>query len=183
MRILYFSAIVVLLDQITKIMTKISMTLYESIPVLGDFFRFTYIENEGMAFGISINNQMLFSSLSVIAALIIFIYLYKIRNESFNHRLPLALIFGGAIGNLIDRLLYSRVVDFMDMDIPDIAFNGGKFLFIEIPRISMTRWPVFNIADVAVTIGMLYLFIIIFFGNEEQITETDPDISTQTINE
>lgn len=75
--------------------------------VLGDLLRWTYIENAGMAFGIDPGGGKLFFSIfSIIAGIAILIYLYKARNESLILRLPLAMILGGALGNLIDRMFY-----------------------------------------------------------------------------
>lgn len=169
MRVLIVTACIVLTDQITKLLVKgISipaigleiqgMRYGQSIPVLGDFFRLTYIENPGMAFGIDIGGKVFFSIFSVIASIAILYYLYTCRNETLGFRLSLSLILGGAIGNLIDRvfygvifseapLFYGKVVDFFDVEFFDITI--GSFV--------MTRWPVFNIADASVTVGVVLL--------------------------
>lgn len=172
MRVLFLTFSLVVADQVTKLIVKglaipslgihwAGMRYGSSIPVLGDFLRWTYIENSGMAFGIDPGGgKLFFSVFSIIASIAILIYLYKARNESLVLRLPLALILGGAIGNLIDRMFYGlffdggalftgRVVDFIDVDFFDINFLG----------IHITRWPVFNIADASVTIGVLLLLI------------------------
>src|SRR5436190_15680028 len=80
--------------------------LGSSRPIFGDFLRLTYIENPGMAFGIDIGGKLLFSVFSIIASAGILLYLYKARNENLLFRVSLALIFGGAVGNLIDRVFY-----------------------------------------------------------------------------
>ena len=171
MRILYLTFSVVLADQITKLLVKgISIPslginiegfmLGSSRPIFGDFFRLTYIENPGMAFGIDIGGKLFFSIFSVVASAAIAYYLYNARNESIGFRVALALILGGAIGNLIDRvfygvifnegsLFYGKVVDFLDCDF----FNINIFGF------HMSRWPVFNIADASVTCGVILLLM------------------------
>ncbi|TFG97904.1 MAG: signal peptidase II [Calditrichales bacterium] len=162
------SFLVIIMDQVSKYLIKSSMYLYESFDVLGDFFRITYVENPGMAFGIRMENKTLFTMLSIVAAIIVFIYLIRMSKEQFSFRFALALIMGGAIGNLIDRLLEGKVVDFFDVEFFDISIPDFSFLFIEFPGYAMTRWPVFNIADSAVTCGMLLIFWYILFQNSPE---------------
>jgi signal peptidase II len=150
-------AVIVVLDQITKYIVKSSMHLYESINLLGDFLKFTYIENPGMAFGIQFENKFWFTVLSVVAAGIVVFYLLRMTNERYIFRFSLALILGGAIGNLIDRLAFGKVVDFIDVEFIDITLPSFNFWIISFPGYDMTRWPVFNIADSAVTCGMILL--------------------------
>ncbi len=157
------AAAVVILDQISKYIIKSSMQLYESFDVLGSFFKITYIENAGMAFGIQMGNRPVFVALSILAAIIVFVYLMRIPNEQFLFRFSLALIMGGAIGNLIDRIAVGRVVDFLDVEFFDVSLPAFKFLFIDFPGYSLTRWPVFNVADSAVTCGMIILIWYILF--------------------
>ena len=150
-------AVIVILDQITKYIVKSSMHLYESINLLGDFLKFTYIENPGMAFGIQFENKFWFTVLSVVAAGIVVFYLLRMTNERYVFRFSLALILGGAIGNLIDRLAFGKVVDFIDVEFIDITLPSFNLWIISFPGYDMTRWPVFNIADSAVTCGMILL--------------------------
>jgi len=170
-------AVIVLLDQISKYIVKSTMHLYQSLEVIGDFLRLTYIENPGMAFGIQFENKFWFTVLSILAATIVVIYLLRMPNERFVFRLSLALILGGAIGNLIDRLIYGRVVDFMDVEFFDISLPSFNFLFLQFPGYDMTRWPVFNVADSAVTCGMILLTWLIFSQkshvNQEVLPESD----------
>ena len=150
-------AVVVILDQLSKYIIKRTMYLYESIEFLGDFFKITYIENPGMAFGIQMGSKFWFTFLSIAAAVIVLIYLVRLPNERFLFRFSLALIMGGAIGNLTDRLLAGRVVDFLDVEFFDISIPAFDFLFLSFPGFDLTRWPVFNIADSAVTCGMILI--------------------------
>ncbi|MGH2574279.1 MAG: signal peptidase II [Ignavibacteria bacterium] len=172
MKILFVTLLVVILDQVSKFYIKglkieslginlQGMPYASSKPILGDFIRITFIENPGMAFGLDIGPKMFLTIFTIIASIVIFIYIYKHRNDNFLIRLSLALILGGALGNLIDRtfygmiynygnLFYGRVVDFIQIDIWDFTIFGKTY----------STWPIFNIADVSVTLGFL---IIVFF--------------------
>ena len=132
---------VLVLDQVTKSWVRASMSLNETIPVIGDVVRLTYIHNEGAAFGLSLgaNSSAIFLVLATIAsALVLYLLLTSPRGERVQ-RVALALILGGALGNIIDRIRWSMVVDFIQVGI------AGHF------------WPIFNVADSAVTIGAVLL--------------------------
>ncbi len=148
MKTLYISGLVVLLDQLSKQVVRSGMELYSSINILGNLVRFTYVENSGIAFGISVGQTLpIFTMLSIFASIVIFIYLYKERFNALLPRVGLALIFGGAIGNIIDRILFGKVVDFIDVGI------------------GVHRFYIFNVADSAVTVGVtLYLIMSILFA-------------------
>ena len=165
-------ASIVVLDQITKFIVKKLMNLRDSIGIIGDFFQFTYIENPGMAFGLQMENKILFTILSIGAAIVIFIYLYRMRNEKMMLVIALSFIMGGAIGNLIDRLFYGRVVDFLDFEFFDISIPEFSFLFIDFPGFELTRWPIFNLADTSVSIGMIIITWMIFFTKITPNTES-----------
>ena len=171
MRILYVSLTIVLIDQCTKLLVKgvslpllgiyhQGMQLGQSIPMLGDFLRLTFVENPGMAFGIEVSNRLIFSLFTLVASIAIFYYIYRVRNEQFIVRFTLAMILGGAIGNLIDRifygvifgeasLFYGKVVDFVDMDFFNINLWGYH----------MNRFAIFNVADASVSIGIVLLLL------------------------
>ena len=154
MRVLFFSAIIVIADQISKSIVKYSMHLYESIPVIPGFFHFTYVVNRGMAFGIDLPIGIgIFSFLSIIISCFLVFILWRERENILLVRIALALILGGAIGNLIDRILFSEVVDFLDFMIGDY------------------HWYIFNIADSAVTVGIiLMLWHSVFIKDKVQST-------------
>ncbi len=156
MGVLLISALIVVLDQVTKLAVKERFFLGESIEVLGDVLRLTYIENPGMAFGIRIGGKYFFTVFATLATAVILFYLYRIRHERLLSRFSLALIFGGAIGNLIDRYAYGQVIDFVD-----VGLNPTSW-----------RWPVFNVADSAVTVGMLMLVFFVLFEQEAKPAET-----------
>jgi signal peptidase II len=193
MKIFFVTFFIVLADQTTKILIKginipalgISiegMQLYDSFSVIGDFFRITYIENPGMAFGIDFGEKAkLFLTLfSLIASVAITYYLIKHKDEKLTLRIPLAMILGGAIGNLIDRmfygviygeapLFYGKVVDFLDFDFFNISLFGYTY----------DRWPIFNIADLAVSIGVI-LLIFLHRENREEEKSSEQEIETQS---
>ena len=156
MRVLFFSAIIVIADQISKSIIKYSMYLSESIPVIPDFFHLTYVVNKGMAFGIDLPIGIgIFSFLSIIISCFLVFILWKERENILLVRIALALILGGAIGNLIDRILFSEVVDFLDFMIGDY------------------HWYIFNIADSAVTVGIiLMLWHSVFIKDKVQPTHS-----------
>src|SRR5438105_4500047 len=85
--------------------------LGSSKPIIGDLLRLTYIENPGMAFGIDIGGKLFFSFISIVASAAILMYLYKMREEPIAYRISLAMILGGAIGNLIDRTFYGLLFE------------------------------------------------------------------------
>jgi signal peptidase II len=187
LRVLYASLFVVIADQVTKFFVKglkieslgISipgMPYGSSKQVFGNFVKITFIENPGMAFGIDVGPKMFLTVFTILASFVILYYIYKHRHDSLMLRLSLAFILAGALGNLIDRsfygLIYSyaplfhgRVVDFVQVEFWDFTFLGKTY----------TTWPIFNVADVSVTIG--FLIIIVFhkriFKEEEQTPVAD----------
>ena len=158
--------IVLFIDQLTKFVVKKTLALGESVKILGDTVCFTYIENKGMVFGIKIGFITFFTILSVALTIFIFYYLYKIKEEKFIYKFPFSLILGGAVGNLIDRIIYNRVIDFIDIDIPNISISSFDLFLFKTPEIELFRWPVFNVADIAITVGMI-LLLIIFYINKD----------------
>ena len=171
LKILYITVIVLFLDQVTKIFINKSMQLYQSFRVLGDFFRITYVENSGMAFGLKVGHGGFFTVFAVIASLAIMFYLLKMKGEKFIARFSMALILGGAIGNLWDRLTRGSVVDFLDFEFFDINIPAFQFLFFDFPGYTLNRWPVFNVADIAITAGMLLLFVFILTEKPQEEPE------------
>lgn len=167
------------LDQFTKYLTKTYMVLNEHIEILGDFFKLTYVENPGMAFGLRMSNDTLFLALSLIAAILVFYYLYKLKNERWPLQLAISLITAGAIGNLTDRFFRGSVVDFLDFDFIDITIPAFSIFGLDFSGYPMTRWPVFNVADMAVSGGMIIIFaFIIIKGDPLKTTPKKPSEST-----
>lgn len=155
------AAVLVVLDQVTKVLVKTSMMLGESHPMIGSMVNLTFVENPGMAFGISWGDgKLILTLLTIVIAGVLVWYLRQIANGHWAPRLAVTLILAGAVGNLIDRalygvifgdapLFYGRVVDFIQVDIPDITWLGDVH----------THFPVFNIADSCVTVGVLLLLL------------------------
>jgi len=166
-RILWLSALIFFFDQAIKWVVKTNMRLYDSIPVFGDFFRLTYVENPGMAFGVRISDNVFFTVFAVIASLVLLLYLFKLQERQEWARISMTIIIGGALGNLTDRIFRGQVVDFLDFDFFNIQIPAFKLLSFHFSGYSMERWPVFNIADIAISVGMVLLLIYILFFEEE----------------
>ena len=157
----------------------------EKIQIIGDFFRLTFVENPGMAFGFDpgLDYKSLISIFSVIASAALFFYIYFSRKKTRSLRIALAFILGGAVGNLIDRifygvlynyapLFYGKVVDFLDFDFFDFTFFGRSY----------DRWPVFNFADSAVTIGILILLFFYRKGSSEEKIASPESAGSEILN-
>ena len=153
------SALIVVADQISKyFFEKFLLSLdTNSVKVLGEeLVKFTLAYNTGIAFSIKLGSRYFLSTISLIASIFI---IYLILRIDIKKRLELwafSFILGGAIGNLIDRALYGKVIDFIDCDFPDFI---------------MTRWPIFNIADSFVTVGMVFLAIQYLFLEKKEIKQ------------
>ena len=145
---------VVALDLATKLIVQKTFHLYEQVNVIGDYLRLTYIHNPGAAFGIHLGpySRFIFLGLSIVA-LFALAGMYWVTPARDRVRLSaIALICAGAIGNLLDRIRSSLgVVDFLDVGVGDL------------------RWPVFNVADIAVTTGAIILALSLW--KEEQQAE------------
>ena len=143
MQFLWLIAAVFIFDQLTKWCVFNYMNLYQSIPIINDFFYLTYVTNDGMAFGLSLpGGQVTLTILSIIMTLILLYFFWLERDSHIVMKLSLSLIISGALGNLIDRILAGKVIDFLHIKIG-----------------SYWEWYIFNIADTSVSIGMV-LFII-----------------------
>lgn len=140
-----YAAIVVLIDQATKRIVVNRMELYESIPVIGEFFQITSHRNKGAAFGILQNQRWFFIIVTLVVVVGVIWYLSKMVKER-RKLLPVALslVLGGALGNFIDRLLFGEVVDFFHF----------TFQFSLFGREIEYQYPIFNIADSAIVIGV-----------------------------
>ncbi len=167
-RVLAIVASVLVIDQLTKYIVRNSMHLGESIPVIGKWLRLTYTENPGIAFGITLGHQTMVPIVSILATFLIIGYLWHSRNMHAAYRYSIAVVLGGAIGNIIDRVFYGklygygdffqgRVVDFIHIDLWQgvvaqwVPFIGGKY---------MAFFPVWNVADMAIVIGMLTVLLL-----------------------
>ena len=187
MRVLFASLFIVIADQVSKLLVKggtipllnlkIEGLKYgQSLNVFGDFFKITFVENPGLAFGIDVNDvsKLFLSLFTLLASVGIFYYLYKSRDQKLVVRFALALILGGAIGNLIDRtfygifygyapVFYGKVVDFFNVDFFDFSIFGRTY----------DRWPIFNVADASVSIGVILLLIFHRTATAEDSADTE----------
>lgn len=137
------SAAIAAFDQATKLWIHTNMSLGESSVIIPGFFSFTYVRNKGGAFGIFSDSTpllqtILFIIFPIIAFILIFNILFKLKKNNMLGILALSSIFGGAIGNFIDRIHFKYVVDFLDFHLP----NG-------------LAYPTFNIADSFVVMGVM----------------------------
>ncbi len=149
--------LVVVLDQLSKIWVVHHFILYESREIIPGFFNLTYLTNTGAAFGLFAGHpswlrQVFFIGVAVIALSAIFFIHRKIKDISRWYTVSLALIGGGAVGNLLDRIRLGSVVDFLDF------------------YIGSHHWPAFNVADSAITVGVAIILLtnVIFSGKEQK---------------
>ena|SRR3989338_4859765 len=129
--------IIIFIDQIAKFLIKANFQLNQTLPVINNIFHLTYIHNFGAGFGILQQQRWILAFISIIVIGFIFYYLDRINNKERVLQLLTGFILGGTIGNLIDRVIYGYVTDFLDFRI----------------------WPVFNFADSFVTVGAIGLII------------------------
>lgn len=149
-RLVWIAVAVIVLDQITKAVVLMQMPLYHSVPVIPGFFSLTHVQNPGGAFGFlagqsAVLRTVVFLAASTMAALLV-LYLY-ITTPPTHPVLAagFALIFSGAIGNLIDRVRFGVVVDFLDV------------------YVGRAHWPAFNVADSAISVGMTIFVVHLVF--------------------
>lgn len=143
------SLFMVLLDFVTKYIVTVSMDLHQTIPLLNNIFHLTYVRNTGAAFSM-LSGQRLFLILLpflIIAAIIVYVIIKKPRNKLL--LLSLSMIGAGGIGNLIDRIRFGYVIDFFDF--------------------RLINFPVFNVADIFVTVGAAIFIILLIFSKEENL--------------
>lgn len=134
----------IIIDQISKVVVDRSMQLYDSIPIFENFFHLTYVRNRGAAFSFLSNASWrlpFFITVSIIAVIVILIAFRKLRDDQKFAQTSLALIFSGAVGNLIDRIRLGEVIDFLDA------------------HWYRHHWPAFNVADSLICVGVFLLAI------------------------
>ena len=139
---LWLSLLAVILDQASKLAIAASMQLYESIRIM-PFFKLTYVHNTGAAFSFLSEaggwQRWFFAGLALVISAVIAVWLTRLKKHETLLAVALALVLGGAVGNLIDRLVYGYVIDFLD-----VYYNTW-------------HWPAFNIADSAITLGVMLM--------------------------
>ncbi len=142
--------LVVLLDRFTKQLAFDHLRVREeSIALLADWLKLTYTENTGIAFGISLGSQQLLVAVTALILVVLFLYVVFSKNRQPLFLFTFGLIMGGGVGNLVDRAIFGKVVDFLHVDIYQGYLFGSW----------VSLWPVFNIADSAITIGVCILLL------------------------
>jgi signal peptidase II len=141
-------AAVIILDQFTKFLVNTRLVPIGEYIVIPGLLEFTYVQNRGIAFGMFQDLRWFFVTVTSIIAIVVLIFIFKMFKKYFFYTICLSLIFGGAIGNIIDRIRFGYVTDFI------------HFSFFP---------PVFNIADSAVVVGAIALSIAILFTKEDKI--------------
>ena len=141
---LWLSALVIVVDQVTKRVIDSAMQLHQTIELI-PYFQLTYMRNQGAAFsflsGAGGWQRWFFIGLAIVASVFIFVWLRKLDPSRRREAVAWALVLGGALGNLIDRILYGYVIDFLDVYVGD------------------WHWPAFNVADSAITVGVGLLLL------------------------
>jgi len=167
------AAVVVVLDQISKAWVVASLPSHETRPIVEGFARLRYVENTGAAFGFF---QGWTGALSVVGIAITLAVIFSASRASDGSSggragmMALALVTGGAIGNLIDRIRLGYVVDFIDVHGPRLNINNTVY-----------SWPVFNVADSAITVGVVLLLLTLFLKREKG-TPSEKDEPVQYVN-
>lgn len=142
----------IIADRLTKLwIVRLLPVPGQEIHVLGTALSFTHVHNTGGAFGLFSNFNFLFVIVGILVPVLILIFFRKLLGKGVGWSIGTGLILGGAVGNLIDRLLYGHVIDFIDVHF----------------------WPIFNVADIGITVGIGILFLLILReGNEEKKEES-----------
>ena len=150
---LLLSVVVVVADQFTKWLAQASLIPYQPVPVI-PMFNLTLAYNTGAAFSMLSDasgwQRWFFVSLAIVVVIVLFSWVWRMRADERLHAISITLILGGAVGNLIDRLLHGYVVDFLDV------YYGSY------------HWPIFNIADSAITVGVVVLIIDMFINQKNE---------------
>jgi signal peptidase II len=144
---------VLFLDQWSKGLVTRAFDVHESRQILGDFFQLTYVRNSGAAFGLFANfespvKSVVLNTVAVVAFVAVTLYAYRSHFKSVRLQVALALVLGGAVGNLIDRVRFGYVVDFLLFGVQ------GHY------------WPAFNVADTAICVGVGLLALDMFYSPE-----------------
>lgn len=152
LKYLTISAIIIALDQVTKSIMVSWLSLYETIAVI-PYFNLTMAHNHGAAFSFLSQaggwQRWFFIVLAIVISLVLFAWLAKLKPHAKLEAISLSLILGGAIGNVIDRIVYGYVIDFLDV------------------YVGSSHWPAFNIADSAICIGAVLLILDSFKSEPE----------------
>lgn len=147
-KITIFTLIFVFIDQMVKILLNNSIKLYDSIVILKNFFSITLVHNNGGAFSILENNKVLLIGVAIISLFLIIIFFIKDKKLNNFDIVIYSMLIGGIVGNLIDRVVYGYVIDYLDFNI--FGYN----------------FPIFNFADILIVVSVVLLFI---FSIKEEV--------------
>lgn len=158
--LLVISGLLISLDQLTKLFVHTQFRLGESFSVIQDFLNLTYVRNYGAAFGFMAEShptfrEGFFLSMPPIALVIILLIMKTVADDDWKQIVSLSLIFGGAIGNYIDRLRFRYVIDFLDFHYKNTY-----------------SWPAFNVADSAIVVGVCILLLTVVFEKKSAAIPT-----------
>ncbi len=153
LRFLWLTALLIALDQVTKQWVISVFDLYESIEVM-PYLNLTYVRNTGAAFSFLSDQggwqRWLFTGLALLVSVVLLVWLRRNPVGLWRQNLAFSLILAGAIGNVIDRIMYGYVIDFLDVYVND------------------WHWPAFNVADMAITIGAVLMLLEAFFEQRQE---------------
>lgn len=149
-KIISLSAVIVLFDQIIKYFVA-NLEFHHKFTIIHNFFNITYVQNDGAAWSILSGNRILLISVGFISLFLIYFFLIKNKELTTNEQISYSLLIGGIIGNLLDRIIRGYVIDYLDFKIFNYYF------------------PVFNLADIMIVIGMILIIIqVLKDGKNEQ---------------
>ena len=140
-KILIFSLIFIIIDVVVKVVVSNCIGLYDTIKVIPGFFNLTYVRNTGAAFSIMENNRMLFIIIGLVAIFLIYKFLIKDKYLNKLSIISYSMLLGGIMGNMIDRILYGYVIDYLSFNL--FGFNA----------------PIFNLADTFIVVSVILIFI------------------------
>lgn len=192
MKVLFVTLFVVIVDQVSKLFIRGISIPFLNIdwrgynhgqrnPVWGDVFNITLVENPGIAFGLNpgIELKTIVSVFTLVTSLGLFIYLFIIKSQNLSSRLAIAMILGGAIGNLIDRTFYGIIYNYAPL------FHGSVVDFFDIRIFELFLFNntigtyIFNVADVAVSVGVVILLVTLRKTNEQNLVVEESNIVTE----
>lgn len=148
--LIWLTLVVILLDMVSKYIVSRLLIVNESVMIIKNFFNITYVRNTGAAFSIFSENTFLVMVISFMIIMGIILYISKNKPSNKIEKISYSLILGGAIGNFIDRIIYGYVRDFIEIDI----FGWD--------------YPIFNLADVFVVVGVILLVIATWRGRNDR---------------
>ncbi len=146
---------IISLDQLSKAIISKTMYLGQSLQVIENILRIVYVRNPNAAFGIPVGSPLFMVILTSIATILLLLYFVRLKAEGTLIYIGLVLIIGGALGNLIDRLRMGQVVDFIEIGVRNF------------------KWPVFNLADSSVTIGIVIILWVWIFAGKKDLTKSE----------